>query len=80
MSGGPDYPLNAVVGELETLVGKGQWLAIAVDLARQLIGEDTSREELQAFFASRLDILRINGLVPRSLPARISRQSEDGAS
>jgi hypothetical protein len=68
-----DYPRTPLVGELETLVGKEQWLALTVDLIHEMYGEDLPDDELQAKIAARLDILHHNGLVPRTLPKRVRR-------
>jgi len=68
------YPLTPVVGELERLVGKEQWLALVVDLLRAQLGEDVATDErIRAEVAARLDVLHANGLVPRTVPARLPR-------
>lgn len=76
MSNTIDYPLNADVGELEVLIGKHQWLAIAVDLIREQHGEDISDEDLQAKLVARLDILHTAHLVPRTVPKRVRRSTQ----
>lgn len=68
-----DYPLSVVAGELDALVCKGQWQALAIDLVRQTIGEDATYEQIQAFLVQRLDLLHDTGLIPRTVPMRIPR-------
>lgn len=78
MARGANYPLTAVVGyELFGALSKDHLAALAVDLVREQGGETIPDEEIQARLVSRLDILAVNGLVPRSVPARFPRAVSD---
>lgn len=63
-----------MAGELATLVVKQQWLALVVDLVRERNGEGISDEEVQAFVARRLDVLKDAGVVPGTVPKRVPRR------
>lgn len=68
------YPTNFVVGvDLHDAVSKDAWIALAVDLLRQLFGDNLSDEEVRALLVERLDILKQNGIVPTRAPMRFPR-------
>ncbi|MGI5507451.1 hypothetical protein [Lentzea sp. CA-135723] len=70
-----DYPYMDSLGEMAELASKGHFATLAVDLARQIYGEDLPDEQLQGLLTARLDTLAAPGnkAVPSTMPKRFPR-------